>query len=578
MPFLSGCRLGDVPRARAGVLDLRGIDPGRACHLDGEWVFRPSTFELPSRSEAGPPYLDVPGPWNGKPLPSGLGYGTFALHVLLPRTHPSELALLLGEAYSADRLFVNGAVVFERGRLGRTAAEEIPDPPPGLARFPAPGESLDIAFEVSNHFHNEGGLVRTPVLGPPQALELRVLGQTKLDFFVLGCLGILTLYYGALFATRPELAHLLFGTLTLLSAVRLATTGWYLNDILPLGVSGQLRLDYVTVFASPPLYYAFVLALVPGGLSRLVLKAASAIGVVGILAALFLHTWVFTSLLDLAIVAGVAVTLLVFLSLLQAAARGGEGARILLLGAFLVLLFALHDSAERLGYIESPWKLLPLANLVLVTGHAAVLGLRFSRSLRTSERLRASLQDLNKGLEDRISERTAELEQVAGTDPLTGLHNRRSLTKLAEAERSAAIRQQHDISFLIVDIDRFKAVNDSWGHAAGDKVLQGVAAQLSSRLRGHDVVGRYGGDEFVVVLPYLGLEGARAAAERIRQEVAALRFPSPSGEPTRITLSLGVATAARDELLEAVLKRADGALYEAKSSGRNRVVVSRAER
>jgi diguanylate cyclase (GGDEF)-like protein len=488
------------------------------------------------------------------------------------------MGLLLGEAYSADRLFVNGALVLERGRTGTTPDEEEPEPHPALARFEAPGDSLDVAFEISNHLHHEGGLVSTPVLGTPDVLERRVLRQTKLDFFVLGSLLVLTLYYGLLFATRPEVAHLLFSTLTLVSAVRLAATGWYLNDLLPLGVQGQLRLDYVTVFASPPLYYAFVLALVPSGLSRWVLKAATVIGVAGVAACLVLPTRVFTSLLDLGMAVAVLVTLLVFVSLLSAAARGGEGARILLLGALLVLLFALHDVSARLGVIESSLKLLPLANLVLVSVHATVLGLRFSGSLKTSERLRASLLELNRGLEDRISERTAELERVAGTDPLTGVHNRRSLTKLAEAERSAAIRQQHDISFLIVDIDRFKAVNDAWGHAAGDGVLQAVAAQLSSRMRGHDIVGRYGGDEFVVVLPYLSLDAARAAAERIRQEVAELRFPIPGADPARITLSIGVAMTARDEPLEAVLKRADGALYEAKSSGRNRVVASEVDR
>src|SRR5581483_1953565 len=132
-------------------------------------------------------------------------------------------------------------------------------------------------------------------------------------------------------------------------------------------------------------------------------------------------------------------------------------------------------------------------------------------------------------------------------------------------------RHGYPLSLLLLDADHFKRVNDTHGHAAGDAVLQGFAKVLTGVARRSDVVGRWGGEEFVVALPQTGAAGARVAAERVRRALAEARYPIPGGEALRMTASVGAATAQPPWSKEAVVSAADEAMYAAKARGRNRV-------
>ncbi|MFO7916664.1 MAG: GGDEF domain-containing protein [Anaerolineae bacterium] len=168
----------------------------------------------------------------------------------------------------------------------------------------------------------------------------------------------------------------------------------------------------------------------------------------------------------------------------------------------------------------------------------------------------------------------AEVQNLSITDPLTGLYNRRGFFKAGRSEMERARRYGHTLSAIIFDLDHFKQVNDTYGHATGDRVLEEMAARCESTLRKVDIFGRYGGEEFAVLLPETALEKAKAVAERLRH--AAIRpIETEEGELT-VTISLGVAATRNDTTqLEDLLRRADGALYEAKASGRNRTCLSR---
>jgi diguanylate cyclase (GGDEF)-like protein len=159
-------------------------------------------------------------------------------------------------------------------------------------------------------------------------------------------------------------------------------------------------------------------------------------------------------------------------------------------------------------------------------------------------------------------------------DALTGLYNTRYFRQRLEDERAFAARHARPLALLIGDIDWFKKVNDTWGHAGGDRVLAAVAGALMQARRRGDTVARIGGEEFGVILPETGLAEALRAAERLRAAVAALRFdPGAGREPHGVTLSIGVATAgaADDITASALYERADAAMYAAKRAGRNRV-------
>ncbi|MFA9462133.1 GGDEF domain-containing protein [Thiohalorhabdus sp. Cl-TMA] len=163
------------------------------------------------------------------------------------------------------------------------------------------------------------------------------------------------------------------------------------------------------------------------------------------------------------------------------------------------------------------------------------------------------------------------LYRQATRDPLTGMFNRRALFQQARAELARARRHDRPVSMLLLDIDRFKRINDQQGHPVGDAVLRHLAGILQRETRTEDLLGRYGGEEFMVLATDSDAAGAAALAERIRAAVARDPAPAPEG-PLTYTVSIGVGTGLAGDSLEDLLKRADEALLEAKECGRDRVV------
>lgn len=169
-----------------------------------------------------------------------------------------------------------------------------------------------------------------------------------------------------------------------------------------------------------------------------------------------------------------------------------------------------------------------------------------------------------------------EMRKLSITDPLTGVANRRWLTSSGEVEIKKATRHRQPASILMVDIDHFKAVNDTWGHPTGDRVIRSLAKAMVSNLRDTDIVGRLGGEEFAAVLPNTEAEGAFALANRLREFIeSAAAIESDDGTPVGFTVSIGVAGREGDEssTFDEVLAKADKALYTAKDRGRNLVVL-----
>jgi two-component system cell cycle response regulator len=178
-----------------------------------------------------------------------------------------------------------------------------------------------------------------------------------------------------------------------------------------------------------------------------------------------------------------------------------------------------------------------------------------------------------KRLQDELRQRNEELDLVSRTDALTGLRNRRHVEEYLTKLVSLARRNVEPIAVLIVDIDHFKSVNDGHGHDAGDAVLREVAGRMVDSVRLEDMVGRWGGEEFLVVLPNTAAQGAAELAERLRQVVAGEPCPLPDGGAVPVTISLGCAASVIDDAAT-LARSADAAMYEAKESGRNRVVVA----
>jgi diguanylate cyclase (GGDEF)-like protein len=225
--------------------------------------------------------------------------------------------------------------------------------------------------------------------------------------------------------------------------------------------------------------------------------------------------------------------------------------------------------------VEAPW----WQKLPVVLAGAFALAAAFAVLVRGRE---SRLVAARTRLERIVAERTEELRslneqlsELAITDALTGLPNRRSILGSAEEGFSLARRKSTPFSVAMIDFDNFKAINDSFGHAEGDRLLVEGARRMVECLRTEDVVGRYGGEEFLAAFPMTGPEGALAVGERLRRAVSEVRLTAPiDGSPRRdrASVSVGVASISdADRGLDDLLRRADAALYEAKQAGRDRV-------
>lgn len=164
-----------------------------------------------------------------------------------------------------------------------------------------------------------------------------------------------------------------------------------------------------------------------------------------------------------------------------------------------------------------------------------------------------------------------KLRRLATVDPLTGLYNRRHASAMIEAEISRFKRTRRPVAFMLLDIDHFKSVNDMFGHEIGDRVLTAIGNVIPSQLRLQDVVSRWGGEEFLILLPDTDMENALISAERLRHTFAAHDWVGLTHKEVRVTVSVGVCELFGGENMASVIRRADEALYKAKAAGRNRV-------
>jgi diguanylate cyclase (GGDEF)-like protein len=205
-------------------------------------------------------------------------------------------------------------------------------------------------------------------------------------------------------------------------------------------------------------------------------------------------------------------------------------------------------------------------------GHFLILAVTlpvFARLAGELSRLRDKLRQQKADL----TEALARIQDLATRDELTGLANRRHLQQLVELERTRGVRSGHVFCLAMIDLDHFKRINDAHGHPAGDRVLRNFAREALATIRGSDVLGRWGGEEFLMMLPDTRAALAKLGVERLRQRAEGMRIDS-EGTLINFTLSAGVVEHLAGEAVADTIARADRALYLAKQQGRNCVVVA----
>lgn len=220
-------------------------------------------------------------------------------------------------------------------------------------------------------------------------------------------------------------------------------------------------------------------------------------------------------------------------------------------------------------FIKVPLELMQAFTFTLVMTQIAVIGgyiNRLKNKLREkNNKLNATMAELHEALQ--------QINQLAQTDELTGIHNRRKVLDILAKEINRCGRSKETFSVAMLDVDHFKSINDNYGHQVGDEVLTTIATVVQNCLRNIDNFGRYGGEEFLLIMFQTKIPGAQVSAERIRKALSDLEYPNISSD-FKVTMSMGLAEHRLGETLEDILARADNALYLAKHRGRDCVVVS----
>lgn len=202
----------------------------------------------------------------------------------------------------------------------------------------------------------------------------------------------------------------------------------------------------------------------------------------------------------------------------------------------------------------------------------------FGRLMNSFEEMAHSVRETTVYLEKKVAERTEELNRISVTDPLTGLLNRRGMKHSIEAEMSRAKRHEHKLGILWLDIDFFKYINDQHGHNIGDKTLIRAASVIEQAIRQYDTATRWGGDEFLVMLPHCDERTLEIIAERIRNNISKIIMEDEHGCSFNLTTSIGGYLAEADEEIDRILNKADKALYVAKDQGRNQYYIFKGSR
>lgn len=550
--------------------------------LAGSWRFQPGDdlrWAEPGFDDSQWVELQVPKSWGRQGYADVFGLAWYRRRVVLTGRGDAPIGLALGKIDSAYEVYAGGQLIGSAGRLPPAPVMEydrhhvfvVPE------SVRAADGSVTIALRVWRADGKSAGAAG-PVEGPFEIGPIdRVLERSLLAEAVQ--LGMVLLFAAtgafhlALRVLRPHMAaYGWFGLLALQSALyAFLRTQWkyVLFDDFEL----LKKVEHLMIYLLPITFIQFLWVFFDRPVGRpirvLQLAMLTAGGVMLVSPGLDVALFVLPAVQVLALSAPAAGVAFVLPFIRQ---RDPE-ARLLGMGAIFLVLTIASDFVVERNLMVAP-RTVVYGFGVFVFGMSLALANRFHRVL-------LDLDGLRRELEARVDTRTRELstayaqmEALALRDGLTGLLNRRALLDRAQTGIAQARRQQTPFAVAMIDVDHFKQVNDTHGHVVGDLVLRHVGRELLAALRASDDVGRWGGEEFLALLPDADAGEATAAGERLRARVQHAVFHSERG-PVSVTVSVGVVAVTAHDLtdarVDALIQAADAALYRAKALGRNRV-------
>ena len=578
------------PRAENGVIRLNQWDFEKygPATLDGIWRFAWKELISPQNADLVKDGFAVPGKWSGRttwgvPVTQE-GFGTYALTIHLPETD-QPFAFYLPIIGHASSIWINGTLVHQTGKVSDSRETMKAEISRDVFSIDPSSTRLELVMQVSNFVHRTGGIDASILFGPEkQIMQIRT-RNVFFEAFLTGSLvftGILHIMIAILFGNKR--ASLLFAIICFDFAVRNLLTGEqllaYLIPSLPWSL--EYKLEYLTAFSlAVPLIASFIYDLFPLPRSKHFLTIIIGIG---LLTGIFIiSSPVHTFSRFMVVFNGLVVIQSLYIGYLLIYAMNNrlQGSGVLLSGGIILFVAAISDMLFYQGQIHiGPMAVVGFWFFLLCQAFALAIQFMnaYNRLKRNSlnlewqvnERTR-NLQKANQDLQEQIQEKEKieeQLRTLSRTDPLTKIDNRYRFNETLDEEIRRVNRYEGSLSIIMFDIDHFKQINDTYGHDIGDKVLVKIAHLVENMIRDIDRFARWGGEEFIILIPNNDVEGATMLAERIRAAIEESGIP-PVKE---LTASFGVVEYRQNEEKTSLLKRVDEALYAAKFKGRNRVV------
>lgn len=586
-----------APQAKSGLLDLTQLDlaASSSVALDGQWDFYWQQLITPKDVAIEPrhvSHIKVPSVWTetpiqGQTLPAQ-GYASYQLKVKTDQIF-SQLALSIPKIGTAYTLYINNEIVARAGQVSDTAGQSEPGYNPQTVFFTPKSDSFVITLQVSNYQLKWGGIWSSLRLGTVNAINQDLTRHVLRYTFFIALFLTVASYNLTQFLLHPK--DPLPGLIAIgcmLLALREAELSQILHqaDLLSWSFKSNVRIDFMTFYLAVPVMSAYFHLCFLQDYHKRVMQLIYVVSVGFALLTLFSSTLVASaSLIGYQIFVLLIMPYIIW-RLFRAVRKRRKGAKLLMVGTLVLFVLTTNDILYSQGLIES----LPMVSFGLVAFILCQNYLTYMRFINTDRKNQVltvtldqrnnQLEEFSSSLEHQVSQRThalaeanEQLEELAHKDSLTGLANRRGM--MFDVEDALVQYQQKDIPFcfLLIDFDKFKHINDLLGHDVGDKVLVQGAQIIQTNLRNQDRVARWGGEEFLILLPGSHTDGAKIVAEKIRTKVrdaltASLQHP--------VSVTIGIAEFAADDTINSCLKKADTALYRGKESGRDRVEIATA--
>ena len=558
--------------------------------LSGHWAFHPGddpAWAARAFDDRAWTRLHVPGSWKRQGFPELTGMAWYRLRVPSPWPADEALGVTLGKIDSAYELYAGGRRVGGIGALPPTPRAEYDRHRTYSIPFVSrePDGSVVLALRVwrdPRKISTAAGPVEGPFeIGPlARLIERDKLSEAHQLALVLVFL-VVAIYHLSLRVRLGSGAdYAWFGVLALLAVVYgFLRTQWkylVLDDFLVLK-----KIEHMALWLIPATILQFLWALFGEPHPRW-LRVAQTLLVAGAVIVGIAPDLVVAQALLQVLQPAVIPLLVVSLALVVRRMRAGDREAYLVGAGFAVLGAAIvHDALVDRNVLLHP-RIALHAFGVLVVGMSLTLGNRFHRALRERDALTRDLEARVEARTHELTEAYRAMEELALRDSLTQLLNRRAIRDRAASEHARARRHRAPFAIAMIDIDYFKAVNDAHGHAAGDRVLGELARRLAQSVRASDDVGRWGGEEFLVLMPGTDRREALAAGERLRAVVAGRPMSIADDRAQTITVSVGLAAVDGGEGesvdLDTLIRQADEALYQAKAAGRNATRIAEVER